>query len=161
MQIGSVNLAICPPELAAIDPNAETLWPKLLRKVGVTISKGEHIEERRAWTLRNFGLPSLLQRLRPGMTERERARVWWREAIACSEGESEIPNLSEENIYYLNPFIVTPAEKYPDPRASRLAEVQRGRPVKSDEEKRETNAARQRRFRANRPSEIACPQVAA
>jgi len=46
-----LNLAICPSELIALDPNAEMLWPKLLRTVGVTVSKGEHIEERRAWGL--------------------------------------------------------------------------------------------------------------
>ena len=57
-----LNLAICPSELIALDPNAEMLWPKLLRTVGVTVSKGEHIEERRAWILRNFGLPALLSR---------------------------------------------------------------------------------------------------
>ena len=44
-----LNLAICPSQLIALDPNAEMLWPKLLR---------------------TFGLPSLLQRLRPGMSER-------------------------------------------------------------------------------------------
>jgi hypothetical protein len=66
----------------ALDVIAETLWRVLLKKVGVTISKGEHIEDKRAWILRNCGVPSLLQRLRPGMTERERARVWWRESAA-------------------------------------------------------------------------------
>jgi hypothetical protein len=55
-----LNLAICPSELIALDPNAEMLWPKLLRTVRVIVSKGEHIEERRAKILRTFGLPSLL-----------------------------------------------------------------------------------------------------
>jgi hypothetical protein len=40
-----LNLAICPSELVALDPNAEMLWPKLLRAVVVTVSKREHIEE--------------------------------------------------------------------------------------------------------------------
>jgi len=47
-----VNLASCPAEILALDANAETLWRVLLRKVGVTIAKGEHIEDKRAWILR-------------------------------------------------------------------------------------------------------------
>jgi hypothetical protein len=103
----------------ALDANAEILWRVLLKKVGVTISKGEHIEDKRAWIVRSFGVPSLMQRLRAGMTERERARVWWRECAACSEGDT-IPDLSTENLHALNPWIVTESEKYPDPRAARL-----------------------------------------
>lgn len=60
-----MNLAVCPPEILALDTNAETLWRILLRKVGIVI-KGEHIEDKRAWILGNFGWPSLAQRLRPG-----------------------------------------------------------------------------------------------
>lgn len=119
METEKVNLAVCPPEILAVDANAATLWPVLLRKVGITISKGEHIEDRRAWILRNFGVPSLVQRLRPGMTERERARVWWRECAACSEGDT-IPDLTADSLHNLNPWIVTKADKYPDPRAARL-----------------------------------------
>jgi len=114
-----LNLASCPPEILALDANGETLWHVLLRKVGVTIAKGEHIEDKRAWILRNFGVPSLAQRLRPGMSERERARVWWRECAACSEGEN-IPDLTTDSLHNLNAWIVTKAEKYPDPRAARL-----------------------------------------
>jgi hypothetical protein len=143
-----MNLAVCPKELTELDPNAAVLWPKLLRKVGVTISRGEHIEERRALILRSFGLPSLLQRLTSGMSERDRARIWWRECAACSEGDS-IPDLTAENMHQLNPWIVTASEKYPDPRAARLAIV-RGRPRKSPEEMRAANAARVRKFRGQK-----------
>jgi hypothetical protein len=147
-----MNLAVCPKELTEVDPNAPVLWPKLLKKVGVTILRGEHIEERRALVLRSFGLPSLLQRLTPGMSERDRARIWWRECVACCEGDS-IPDLTEENMHQLNPWIITSSEKYPDPRAARLAIV-RGRPRKSSEEKRAANAARVRKFRGHkRPSQ--------
>src|SRR5260370_36563202 len=51
----TLNLATCPPELLSLDVNATTLWPVLLRKVSVTISKGEHIEDRRALKRRQFG----------------------------------------------------------------------------------------------------------
>ena len=138
------NLAICPSELIALDPNAEMLWPKLLRTVGVTISKGEHIEERRAWILRNFGLPALLQRLQPGMSERQRARIWWREAAACSEGES-MPDLTPENFHVLNRWMVSAEHKYPRPS---VGDGKRGRPEKSREEKLANKAARQRGYRA-------------
>ncbi len=138
------NLAICPSELIALDPNAERLWPKLLRTVKVIISKGEHIEERRAKILRTFGLPSLLERLQPGMSERQRARIWWREAAACSEGES-IPDLTPENLHVLNPWIVSAEHKYQHPSAG---DGKRGRPEKSREEKLANKAARQRGYRA-------------
>jgi len=139
-----LNLAICPSELIALDPNAEMLWPKLLRTVGVTVSKGEHIEERRAWILRNFGLPALLQRLKPGMSERQRAQIWWREAAACSEGES-IPDLTPENLHVLDRWIVSAEHKYRHPLAG---DGKRGRPEKSREEKLANKAARQRGYRA-------------
>ena len=139
-----LNLAICPSELIALDPNAEMLWPKLLRAVGVTVSKGEHIEEGRAWTLRNFGLPSLLQRLQPGMLERQRAQIWWREAAACSEGES-IPDLTPENLHVLDRWIVSAEHKHPRPS---VGDGKRGRPEKSREEKLANKAARQRGYRA-------------
>jgi len=116
-----MNLAVCPSEILALDPHSERRWPIFLRKAGVTISRGEVIEERRAWVVRNFGVPSLLQRLRLGMSERESARIWWREAIACSEGDSEIPDLPSGKLHALNPFIVSKTEKYADPRAE-LAE---------------------------------------
>jgi hypothetical protein len=117
------NLAVCPKELKTVDPNAETLWPLFLRRTGVTVSRGEHIEDRRAWIVRNFGVPSLTQRLSPHMTERERARVWWRECAACSKGDT-IPDL---NLHNLNPWIVTDSEKYPDPRAARLEKARQAK----------------------------------
>src|SRR5260370_1258898 len=63
MEVTKINLALCPQEILALDRNAETLWRVLLRKVGITVSKGEHIEDKRAWILRNFGLPDLANRL--------------------------------------------------------------------------------------------------
>jgi hypothetical protein len=134
-----LNLASCPPEILALDANGETLWRVLLRKVGITISKGEHIEDRRAWILRNFGVPSLLQRLRPGMSERERARVWWRECAACSEGEN-IPDLTTDSLHNLNTWIAAKGEKYPDPRAARL---EKARQVKQEKEAGQTNVCAQ------------------
>ena len=128
---GPINLADCPSEILARDPNAKTLWPIFLRKVGVTVSRGEHIEDRRAWIVRNFGVPSLVYRLSPGMSERARARVWWRECAACSEGD-DIPDLSATNLHNLNTWIVTASEKYPDPRAARL---EKAREVKREKEK--------------------------
>jgi hypothetical protein len=139
-----MNLAICPSELVALDPNAEMLWSKLLRAVGVTVSKGEHIEEGRAWILRTFGLPSLLQRLQPGMSERQRARIWWREAAACSEGES-IPDLTPENFHVLNRWIASAEHKYQYPSGG---DGKRGRPQISREDKLKNKAARQRGYRA-------------
>jgi len=139
-----LNLAICPSELIALDPNAEMLWPKLLRTVGVTVSRGEHIEERRAWILRTFGLPSLLERLKLGMSERQRARIGWREAAACSEGES-IPDLMHENFHVLDRWIVSAEHKYRHPSAG---DGKRGRPEKSREVKLANKAARQRGYRA-------------
>ena len=139
-----LNLAVCPSELIALDPNAEMLWPKLLRTVGVTVSKGVLIEERRAWILRNFGLPALLERLKPGMSERQRARIWWREAAACSEGES-FPELTPENFHVLNRWMVSADHKYPRPS---VGDGKRGRPEKSREEKLANKAARQRGYRA-------------
>lgn len=128
---GPINLALCPPEILARDPNAKMLWPIFLRKVGVTISRGEHIEDRRAWIVRNFGVPSLVYRLSPGMSERARARVWWRECAACSEGD-DIPDLSAMNLHNLNTWIVTASEKYPDPRAARLERAREAKREKQD-----------------------------
>jgi hypothetical protein len=146
------NLGVCPEELKQQDPNAEIFWFRLLKKVGVVISRGEHIETRCAWIVRNLGLPSLLQRLKPGMTEQERARVWWREAAACSEGES-VPDLTAENLCVLNPWIVSASHKFPRPAKSlddcaRLDVVpRRGRPAKTREEKLARKAARERCYR--------------
>lgn len=157
------NLAVCPEGLKALDPNAVTLWAVFLKRVGLHVnSRGEVIENdgRRADIVRRFGVRSLLDRLPAMKSERDRARIWWRETIACSEGESDIPDLSAANLHVLNPFIISPEQKYPDPRVARLAAGRiresesgtrsRGRPVKSDIEKRATNALRQRAHRASK-----------
>lgn len=165
-----LGLAVCPDEIRALDPNAESLWPIFLRRISLHFdSRGAIIEDegRQAWVVRNFGIPSLIQRLAAASTELERARVWWRESVACSKGDS-IPDLSTENMHLLNPFIVTEGLKFPDPRATRLVHARRGqeieraenalrrrrgRPRKSEEEKRAAEAARQRAHRAKaRPS---------
>ena len=161
-----INLSVCPNEVSAVDPNARVLWPIFLRKVGLHInSSGAVIENegRRADIVRRFGVPSLAQRLPAKSNERERARVWWRETIACSAGDSDIPDIAEKNAFVLNAFIVDADLKYPDPRAEQLARARnadegwaaaegksngrRGRPMKSDVEKRASNALRQRAFR--------------
>jgi hypothetical protein len=161
------NLAVCPAELLAVDANAEKLWTVFLKRIGLHFNtRGEVIENdgRRAEIVRRFGVRSLIDRLPSQKTERDRARIWWREAIACSDGESDIPDLSSGNMHVLNPFIVTPALKYFDPRAERLAAGRerlqeerqqqeaarrRGRPVKPEAEKRAATASRVRAFRAN------------
>jgi len=171
------NLAVCPDVLTQLDANAPVLWPKLLKKTGVVIAQGEHIEDTRAWTVRNLGLPSLVQRLRLGMTERERARVWWREFVACGPGDS-IPDLTANTLQILNAWIIDPAQKYPasgtsenaslnavscgkdghfvdglipdspeTPRQSIGNKALRGRPRTSEGEKRRTAADRQARWR--------------
>lgn len=106
-----MNLAVCPEELKALDPNAEANWKTFVKKVGVVFSRGEHIEDRTALLVRNFGIPSLLRRMIPGMSERERARVWWRESLACNPRGNTIPDLSEANLQPLNPFL-SEGEKY-------------------------------------------------
>jgi hypothetical protein len=95
------------------------------------------------------------QRLCRAKSEVERARVWWRESIACSEGDSTVPDLAEDCMYVLNAFIVTPELKFADPHVARLAAaradrtgtIRRGRRANSDVEKRIVAAARQKRFR--------------
>ncbi|HKV28303.1 MAG TPA: hypothetical protein VJN90_08560 [Candidatus Acidoferrales bacterium] len=153
------DLTQCPPELRALDPNAEKLWLVFLRRTGISMShdrkrvidNGSH----RALIIRSFGIPSLNQRLSAAKTERERARVWWREAAACSAGDT-IPDLTADALFALNPFIVTPELRYADPRGARLAQhardvkASRGRPTKSSDEKRETAAQRQRKYRAEK-----------
>jgi hypothetical protein len=177
------NLAICPDSLIKLDANAPVVWPKLLKKVGVVISQGEHIEDSRAWTVRNFGLPSLLQRLCPGMTERERARVWWRESAACGPGDS-VPDITAGNLNILNAWILDPEQKYPASRTSENAALNafscgrnvhsvdgliadspetprqslgnkalRGRPRTSDDEKRRNAADRQARWRERKAAQ--------
>lgn len=119
------DLTVCPEELRAADPNAELLWPKFLKRSGVTMStRGARVLDnlsRRALIVRNFGIPALVQRLATAHGEVGRARVWWRESIACSDGDSPIPDLSENNQYVLNPFIVAKELRFRDPRAEMLA----------------------------------------
>ena len=117
-----INLAACPAELLSLDTNATTLWPVLLRKVGVTISKGEHIEDRRAWLLRNFGVDDLANRLsvqqkreRGGpQDDLARAMIWRHVAEASSPGET-IADITEQNRYLLNAFIVPKAKRFASP----------------------------------------------
>jgi len=163
----SGDLSLCPPEILALDPNAEALWPVFLKRTGVLMSvdcsRVIDNESKRAWVIRNLGIPSLVQRLACAKDEVGRARIWWRESIACSAGDSEIPELCSRNLYLLNPFIVRAALKFPDPRPQRMAQAhaskdveraeairRRGRPRTSAKEKREVKAAQQRRFRAKK-----------
>jgi hypothetical protein len=84
-------LHLCPEVIKTLDPNAEMLWAIFLKKAGLHLrASGEVIENdgRRAAIVRNFAIPSLEQRLPSKKTEVERARVWWRESVACSEGDS-------------------------------------------------------------------------
>jgi len=71
------------------------------------------------------------------MSERQRARIWWREAAACSEGES-MPDLTPENFHVLNSWMVSAEHKYRYPSAG---DGKRGRPEKSREEKLANKAA--------------------
>jgi hypothetical protein len=160
------DLSTCPVAIRAIDSNAERLWRIFLKKAGIPMAGSKVIEgdgsleheTKRAHIVRNFGVPSLMQRLAVAYDERSRAKVWWRECIACSDGGSDIPDLTAE--YVLNPFIVTKELKYPNPRLIAMAAARentdsttlptRGRPAKSVAQKRAANAARSRRFRAAR-----------
>jgi hypothetical protein len=129
---GSLDLAICPEEIRMLDPNADILWAKFLRRTGIPMSakakKGKNVAKdvwvdnncRRAAIIRSFGIQSLLQRLAACKTELDRARVWWRESAACAEGDS-VPDLSSENMYALNAFIVTKELKFKDTRFEKLA----------------------------------------
>jgi len=118
----TLNLATCPTELLALDANATTLWPVLLRKVGVTISKGEHIEDKRAWMLRNFGVDDLTNRLAVQQTrehggpqdELARAMIWRHVAEASSPGDS-IADITGQNMYLLNAFIVAKGKRFASP----------------------------------------------
>jgi hypothetical protein len=159
-------LHICPEAIKALDPNAEVLWPILLKKAGLHLrANGEVIENdgHRAAIIRNFAVPSLEQRLAGATTEVGRARIWWRESIACSEGDSPVPDLTQGGMHVLNAFILTPALKFPNHRVEsmvrarqeRLIEAgveahrKKGRPAKSLEEKQATRAQIQKRFRAS------------
>jgi hypothetical protein len=118
----TINLAVCPAEVSTLDANAMTLWPVLLKKVGVTVSRGEHIEDRRAWILRNFGVDDLAGRL-DVQQQREkcgpqddvaRARIWRHVAEACLPGDS-IGDITPQNMYLLNAFIVPKARRFASP----------------------------------------------
>lgn len=162
------SLTECPDSIKAVDLNAEILWPIFLKKTGIAMSTDKKTvidnEGRRALMIRSFGIPSLAARLSDAKDEISRARIWWRESIACSEGVSDIPDLKTDNRHILNPFIVTPSLRFKDPRIEAMHRVKqvepewgvvatpaspkRGRPVKSQQDKRVANAARQRRFRS-------------
>jgi hypothetical protein len=161
------DLSTCPIAIRALDSNAEHLWRIFLKKARIPMAGSKVIEgdgspeheTKRASIVRRFGIPSLEQRL-VNKDEIQRAKVWWRESVACSEGESEISGLTPENMYVINPFIVTESLKFKDPRVERLTVARdvsqdpslkrRGRPAKGRAEKRATNAARMRRFRATK-----------
>ena len=115
---------IFPPEILALDTNAETLWHVLLKKVGVTISKGEHIEDKRAWILRNFGVPdlayclSIRQEIENGGPQDDVAcAVIWRHVAEASSPGDSITDLSDQNRFLLNPFIVPKDKKFANPLA--------------------------------------------
>jgi hypothetical protein len=130
--VPSIDLAICPEAIRALDPNADLLWVKFLRKTGVAMSakskKGKNSgidvwvdnQSRRAYIIRNFGITSLVQRLAAAKDELSRARIWWREAAACAEGDA-VPDLSSDNLAVLNSFILTKALKFKDVRFAKLA----------------------------------------
>jgi len=117
-----LNLAACPPEILAQDVNAAALWRVLLRKVGITISKGEHIEDRRAWILRNLGVPDLASRIgiqkhvEKGGPQDDVARaVIWRHVCEASSPGDSITDISEQNRYVLNAFIIPKDKKFSNP----------------------------------------------
>jgi hypothetical protein len=154
------DLSAVPEEVLALDSNASILWFIFLRKTGLATSAarkrkniGENLwvdnESHRALIIRNFGIPSLLQGLPACRTELDRARVWWRESAACSEGD-QIPDLGDDKTC-LNPFIVTQSLKFKtaDKTVDAVEEVvaKRGRPRKSAGAKQQSAAARQRRHR--------------
>jgi hypothetical protein len=126
------DLTICPADILALDPNARVLWVKFLRRTGIPMSakskKGKNVATdlwvdnncRRAAVIRSFGIPSLVQRLTVCKSEVERARVWWRESAACAGGDS-VPDLSSENLFLLNPFIVTKELRFEDTRFKTIA----------------------------------------
>jgi hypothetical protein len=94
----------------------------LLKKVGVTISKGEHIEDKPAWRLRNFGVDDLAHRLsmqqqreksRP-QDDISRAKIWRHVSEACQPGAS-ISDLTAASMYLLNAFIVPWDKRFATP----------------------------------------------
>jgi hypothetical protein len=121
-QAEAVNLAECPSSILAADANAPALWRVLIKKVGVTISKGEYIEDRRAWTLLNFGVDDLANRLAIQQQREKggpqddiaRAKMWRHVSEACLPGDS-ISDLTASNLYLLNAFIVPRDKRYASP----------------------------------------------
>lgn len=121
----------CPTEILALDRNAALLWPKLLKKSGATVDRGTNqiVQDKRGAILDGIGVPDLVFRLQcqhdreKGGPENElaRAKIWFHVAEACVPGDS-IPDLTGDNRYLLNPWIVTKALKYPDPRAQLVRE---------------------------------------
>src|SRR5579872_2785564 len=120
----------CPAQLMALDSNAAILWPKLLKRAQVTIDRGqdEIVPDQRGMILSGLGLPDLLfrlecqrQRERGGPEdELARAKIWFHIAESCVPGDS-VPDLTGDNRYLLNPWIVT-ALKYPNPRLAALSQ---------------------------------------
>jgi hypothetical protein len=117
-----MNLAVCPRGILALDANAETLWRVLLRKLGITVKGGAHIEDRRAWILRNFGVPDLGNRLavqqlveKGGVQDDVARAIIWRHVCEASSAGEIIADINSQNRYVLNPFIVPKNKKFPSP----------------------------------------------
>ncbi len=159
-----IDLTQCPAEISALDPNAPLLWIQFLRRTGIPMTakgkRGKHAatdlwvdnNSRRALIIRGFGIPSLIQRLSAAKDEVSRARVWWREAAACSEGES-VPDLSADNMAVLNPFIVTAELKFKDTRFEKLTTKKWADDSSTEDEKRTRNTRKRiRQARAGRES---------
>jgi hypothetical protein len=129
--------ADCPAELLALDRNAAQLWPKLLKKSGATVDRTtkEIVQDRRGSILCGIGVPDLVFRLEcqrerekgGAQNEVARAKIWFHIAEACAPGDS-IPDLTSDNRYLLNPWIVTKALKFPDPRFQAVKQPQAEKP---------------------------------
>lgn len=120
-----ITKADCPIDVLALDQHATQLWPRLLKKSGAIVDRetNEIVQDKRGAILCGIGVPDLVFRLEcqrereKGGPENEvsRARIWFHVAEACAPGDS-IPDLTADNRYLLNPWIVTKALKCPDPR---------------------------------------------
>ncbi len=132
-----LNLPKCPPELLALDANAAVLWPKLFKRSGATVdpdseSNGVIRDKRGAILLGNVfskQADSLTSRLE-FQREREsrnsgkpdelaRARIWFHVAEASAPGDY-LPDLTANNLYILNPWIVTSSLKFKNPAFERM-----------------------------------------
>jgi hypothetical protein len=138
----------CPSQLLALDSNAERFWLKLLKKASITVDKerGEIVADQRGAILEGIGLPDLLFRLECQRSrenghqdELAHARIWFHVAEACAPGDS-IPDLTGDNKFLLNPWIVTPSLKFVNVR---LALLQQETVLESEApKKRQKSAAR-------------------